>query len=156
MPDMGVIVGALAIVGAVWLASSTWASADRSADRSGEEYVAAVFAALPPNAVILSEWDASTPLWHGQHVRGERQDVLIVDDTNIVYEGWVTREARIASVICDRPVFILRLLDSDLVQTRVEYELTRFLTVPFAVGAPSASIEREIYLVEPQPGTCGA
>ena len=156
MPDMGVIVGALAVVGAVGLAASTWRSADRSADRSGEEYVAAVFAALPPNAVILSEWDSSTPLWHGQHVRGERQDVLIVDDTNIVYEGWVTREARIASVICDRPTFILRLLDSDLEPTRSEYTLTPFLTVRFAVGAPSASIDREIYQVAPRPGTCGS
>ena len=155
MPDMGVVVGALAIVGAVWLASSTWASADRSGDRSGEDYVAAVFSALPPNAVILSEWDASTPLWHGQHVRGERQDVLIVDDTNIVYEGWVTREARIASVICDRPTFILRLLESDLVPTRAEYALTPFLSVRVAVGAPSASIDREIYQVEPRPGRCG-
>ena len=67
MPDMGIVVGALAIVGAVGLASSTWASADRSADRSAEEYVAAVFSALPENAVILTEWDESTPLWHGQH-----------------------------------------------------------------------------------------
>jgi len=155
MPDMGVVVGALAIVGAVGLASSTWASADRSADRSGEEYIAAVFAALPPSAVILSEWDESTPLWHGQHVRGQRTDVLIVDDTNIVYEGWVTREARIASVICDRPTFILRLLESDLVPTRAEYTLTPFLSVRVAVGAPSASIDREIYRVEARPGTCG-
>jgi Protein of unknown function (DUF2723) len=155
MPDMGVVVGALAMVGAVGLASSTWAGADRSADRSGEEYVAAVFAALPTDAVILSEWDASTPLWHGQHVRGERQDVLIVDDTNIVYEGWVTREARIASVICERPVFILRLLESDLEPTRAEYALTPFLTVRVAIGAPSASIDREIYRVEARPGTCG-
>jgi hypothetical protein len=155
MPDMGVVVGAFAIVGAVWLASSTWASADRSGDRSGEDYVAAVFSALPPNAVIFSEWDASTPLWHGQHVRGERRDVLIVDDTNIVYEGWVTREARIAAVICDRPTFILRLLESDLVPTRAEYALTPFLPVRVAVGAPSASIDREIYQVEARPGTCG-
>ncbi len=155
MPDMGVVVGALAIVGAVWLASSTWPSADRSGDRSGEDYVAAVFSALPPNAVIFSEWDASTPLWYGQHVRGERPDVLIVDDTNIVYEGWVTREARIASVICDRPTFILRLLESDLVPTRAEYALTPFLSVRVAVGAPSASIDREIYQVEARPGTCG-
>ena len=155
MPDMGVVVGALAIVGAVGLASTTWASADRSADRSGEEYVAAMFAALPPDAVILTEWDESTPLWHGQHVRGERLDVLIVDDTNIVYEGWVTREARIASVICERPVFILRLLESDLLPTRLEYSLTPFLPVRIAVGAPSASFDGQVYRVEARPGTCG-
>ena len=150
----GAAVGVLAVAGAVALAASTMAGADRSGDRSGEDYVAAVFAALPANAVILSEWDTSTPLWHGQHVRGERPDVLIVDDTNIVYEGWVTREARIASVVCQRPVFILRLSDGDLAPTRQAYALTPFLSVPVAVGGPSAVIERQIYRVEPLPGTC--
>ena len=77
-------------------------------------FVDAVLEALPPDAAILSEWDASTPLWHAQYVLGRRPDVLIVDDTNIVYEGWGTRERRIASLICDRPVFILRLEDDDL------------------------------------------
>ena len=151
----GAAVGVIAVAGAVALAASTMAAADRSGDRSGEDYVAAVFAALPADAVILSEWDTSTPLWHGQHVRGERPDVLIVDDTNIVYEGWGTREARIASVICERPVFILRLSDGDLVPTRQAYAVTSFLSVPVAVGGPSAVIERPIYRVEPLPGTCG-
>lgn len=151
----GLVVGGLAVVGAVVLAASTWTSADRSADRSGEDYVATVFSALPPDAVILSEWDASTPLWHSQHVRDERPDVLIVDDSNIVYEGWGTREARIASVICDRPVFILRLNESDLAPTRAAYALTPFRSVRVAVGGPSALIERQIYRVEALPGTCG-
>lgn len=155
MPDMGVVVSAVAIVAAVALATTTWTRADRSADRSGEDYVAAVFMALPPNAVILSEWDASTPLWHGQHVRGERQDVLIVDDTNIVYEGWGTREARIASVVCERPTFILRISSGDLVPTMAEYTLTPFLRVHVAAGGPTGNLEREIYRVDPFPGTCG-
>jgi hypothetical protein len=152
----GTVVGGVAIAGALVLVATTWTSADRSSDRSGEDYVAVVFAALPADAVILSEWDTSTPLWHGQHVRGDRPDVLIVDDTNIVYEGWGTREARIASVICDRPVFILRLSEGDLMPTRAAYRLTPFLPVQVAVGGPSAVIEREIYRVEPLPGKCPA
>ena len=87
--------------------------------------------------------------------RAERQDVLIVDDTNIVYEGWGTREARIASVICDRPTFILRISEVDLMPTMAEYTLTPFLRVHVAAGGPSGSLEREIYRVEPFPGTCG-
>ena len=113
-----------------------------------------VFAALPQDAVILSEFDASTPLWHGQHVRGQRPDVLIVDDTNMMYEGWGTREARIASVVCERPVFIIRMNDIDLLPTRASYELTPFLTVDVGVGDPSATTERDIHRVEPLPGTC--
>jgi hypothetical protein len=152
--DPGLGVGAVAVAGAIILGLTNWAAADRSGDQSGETYVAAVFAALPENAAILSEWDASTPLWHGQHVRGERPDVVIVDDTNIVYEGWVTREARIASLICERPVFILRLRDGDLAPTSRDYDLESFLAVRIAAGGPSAVFEREIYRVLPRPATC--
>ncbi|HYU50948.1 MAG TPA: DUF2723 domain-containing protein [Candidatus Limnocylindria bacterium] len=151
----GLAIGAAAIGGALVLAAGNWDRADRSGDRSGQEYVDAVFAALPPNAAILSYWDASTPLWHGQLVEGRRSDVLIVDDTNIVYEGWVTRERRISSLICERPVFILRLGDADLVPTEQAFRLTPLITVRVAAGEPTAAWTRDIYRVEQQsPGGC--
>ena len=140
---------------AVGLAVVNLGAADRSDDHSGQTYVDAVFEALPQDAAILSYWDASTPLWHGQLVEGGRPDVLIVDDTNIVYDGWVTRERRIASLVCLRPVFILRLLDAELVPTREAYRLEPFLAVHVGAGGPSASVERPIYRVEPPAGSCG-
>ena len=82
----GVLVGAAALIFAFGLWTINWSASDRSGDRSGQEYVDAVFSALPPGAAIISHWGASTPLWHGQFVEGMRPDVLIVDDTNIVYE----------------------------------------------------------------------
>ena len=101
--------------------------------------MATVLHALPPNAAILSYWDASTPLWHGKYVLGLRPDVLVVDDTNIVYDGWGTREARMASLICERPVFVLRLDPRDLQTLSTDYTLSRFLTVRVAIGGPSAA-----------------
>jgi len=154
--DGGPVVGALVLVSVAGLAATNWSTADRSGDRSGQDYVDSVFASLPPNAAILSYWDASTPLWHGQLVQGLRPDVLIVDDTNIVYEGWVTRERRIASLICHRPVFILRLSDGDLGPTRHQFRLEPFTTVRVAAGGPSASVERQIFRVRPlDPTACG-
>ena len=152
---VGLAVGGVALAFALALGWMNWAAADRSADRSGPDYVDAVFTALPENAAILSEWDASTPLWHGQHVLGLRPDVLVVDDTNIVYDGWVTRERRIEDLICARPVFILRLSDRDLVPTQQEFTIRPFLAVRVAFGGPSAAGTREIYRVEPpDPGAC--
>ena len=148
-------VAIVALVGSLALAATNEAGVDRSDDRSGQEYVEAVFGSLPANAAILSYWDASTPLWHGQLVERLRSDVLVVDDTNIVYEGWVTRERRIESLICGRPVFILRLSEIDLLPTRQEFRLTRFLDVRVAAGEPSASVASEVYRVEPlDPGAC--
>lgn len=83
-------------------------------------------------------------------------DVLIVDDTDIVYEGWVTRERRIASLIGERPVFILRLGDADLQRTRATFRIEPFLGVQIAVGGPSAVVARQVFRVEPlDPTGCG-
>jgi Protein of unknown function (DUF2723) len=151
----GVLIGIAGLVFALGLGMVNSSASDRSGDQSGQDYVDAVFAALPPNAAILSYWDASTPLWHGRYVEGSRPDVLIVDDTNIVYEQWVTRELRISSLICRRPVFILRLNDSDLIPTRQAFRLEPFLTVRVAAGGPSATVDRPIFKVEPlDPAAC--
>ena len=152
----GTAVGLAALAFAVGLAGLNFGSYDRSADRSGDDYVNAVLAALPPNAAILSYWDASTPLWHAEYVEGRRPDILIVDDTNIVYEGWGTRENRIASLICERPVFMLRLDPRDYQPTLASYRLTPLIDVRVAAGGPSAVVTRQVYRVEPRdPATCG-
>ena len=150
------LVGAAAVVFAAWLALTNWQAADRSADRSGDVFVDTVLEALPPDAAILSEWDASTPLWHAQYVLGRRPDVLIVDDTNIVYDGWGTREHRIASLICERPVFIVRLKEEDLVITRAAYRLEPFLTVRVGEGTATATGDHPVFQVLPRDdATCG-
>jgi Protein of unknown function (DUF2723) len=154
--DASALVGAVAVAFVVAFAVTKWGAADRSGDRSGELFVDTVFDALPQNAAILSQWDASTPLWHARYVLDRRPDVLIVDDTNIVYDGWETRERRIASLICERPVFILRLGDADLQPTRAEFQVEPFLTVDVGAGGPSATLTRQVFRVEPQdPAACG-
>lgn len=134
--------------------ASTLPTVDLSGDRSARAYVDALFGALPPNAVILSFWGPSPPLWHAQLVLGERPDVLVVDDTNIVYEGWGTREARIASVICSRPVFILPVNEGILKPTREQYIVTEVLTVRVGALGPTAQYRLPVYRVDPRPGTC--
>jgi hypothetical protein len=149
------LLGAAALAFAVALSAMNWGASDRSGDRSADVFVNAVFEALPHDAAILSQWDASTPMWHARYVLGQRPDVLIVDDTNIVYEGWATRERRIASLICERPVFILRLREDDLRPTRAAFRVEPFLTVQVASGGPSAAIDRPVLRVEPiDPSGC--
>jgi hypothetical protein len=113
-----------------------------------------VLRALPRGAAILSFWGASTPLWHAQFVDGRRPDVLVVDDTNIVYEGWGTRERRIATLICDRPVFILRPEEAQLDSTREAYRLVEVAELLVGRGAPRANSTLPLYRVEALPGEC--
>ena len=152
----GLLVALAATVLAVGIGALEWSASDRSADHSADAYADAVFSELPQNAAILVWWDAASPLWYGEYVEGRRPDLLIVDDSNIVYEGWGTREARIASLICERPVYTLRPSDGELAPTEEDYRVTPVLTVPAAFGTPTASTTRPIYLVQPlDPATCG-
>jgi hypothetical protein len=150
------LVGVIAVVFAAWLGLTNWERVDRSQDRSAEVYVDTVLEALPADAAILTQWDVSTPLWHATLVLGRRPDILVVDDTNIVYEGWGSRERRIEALICERPVFILRLNEGDLLPTRELYVLEPAVTVDVALGGPSAAVDRTVYRVEPLDArTCG-
>jgi hypothetical protein len=150
-----VMTGAAVLVFALWLGATNWERMDRSGDRSAEVFVDAVLNGLPPDSAILTQWDASTPLWHATLVLDRRPDVLVVDDTNIVYEGWGSRERRIAALICERPVFIARLDERDLAPTRVAYRLETFLPIRIAQGGPSAAVDRQLYRVEPlDPTAC--
>jgi hypothetical protein len=139
---------------AVMLIAVNLPAVDKSGDRSARTYVDTLFAALPADAVILSFWGTSPPLWHAQLVLGERPDVLVVDDTNIVYEGWGTHEARIDSVICSRPVYMLPVNASILDPTRERFVVTEVLKVRIGALGPTAKYTLPVYRVEPRPGTC--
>ncbi len=155
-PRRGLPGPAVALAGAVVAAALLVANLpaqDRSGDHSAADYADAVFAVLPTNAAILSFWGASPPLWHTTLVLHERTDVLVVDDSNIVYEGWGTREARISSLICERPVFILRPAAFELNPTRQQWALTEVARVPVGYGTPNATTEVPLYRVEP-PASC--
>jgi hypothetical protein len=148
--------GAVALAGgvlAVVLVVTNFPAADRSGDHTAQSYVDQAFAALPPNAAILTFWGASTPLWYATLVEGLRPDVLVVDDTNIVYEGWGTREARIASLICSRPVFMLRPNEQELEPTRALYSLTKVAELFVGGLTPTATTNEPLYQVDP-PASC--
>lgn len=149
--------GAVALLGAALvgvLVAVNFPVADRSGDRTAQNYIDQTFAVLPEHAAILTFWGPSTPLWYATLVEGRRPDVLVVDDTNIVYEGWGTREARIASLICERPVFILRASEQELEPTRRLYSLTMVATLFIGGLTPTATTNEPLYRVEP-PASCG-
>ena len=69
---------------------------------------------------------------------------------------WGTREARIASLICQRPVYIVRPADVELIPTAARYRLEPILTVAVALGTPTAGETRRIYRVHARdPKACG-
>jgi hypothetical protein len=81
--------------------------AEQGANRDAELWVASVHQALPPDAVVISWWSYSTPLWYHRWVLGERPDVKIIDERNILDDGYGTIDAAITAFLGRRPVYVV-------------------------------------------------
>jgi MFS family permease len=80
---------------------------DQSRNRDAEAWVASVHEVLPPDAVLISWWSYSTPLWYHRWVEGERPDVKIIDERNILDDGYGTIDRAIQAYLGRRPVFLV-------------------------------------------------
>lgn len=84
-----------------------YAAHDKSADREADRWVTSVYDQLPPNAVIVSWWSYSTPLWYHRWIDGTRPDVTIIDERNILDDGYRTMRNAIAAFYGERPVYVV-------------------------------------------------
>ena len=82
-----------------------------------------------PEAVVISWWSFSTPLWYGQHVEGRRPDVTVLDDRAVLDEGYGDVNAAIEAHLDERPVYVIR-LDRDLKALEEAYLLELVPGVP--------------------------
>ena len=124
-PLTGVLLLALIVSGA----SGQARNVDASGDHRGRDYLEATFAAVEPEAVIVSWWSFSTPLWYGQHVEGQRPDITVIDDRDVLDDGYGTALAAVEAHLGERPVYVIR-QDRDLAELEQVYQLTRVPEVP--------------------------
>lgn len=99
-------------------------AADRSADRSAATWSAAVFRELEPDAVIVSWWSVSTPLWYAQVVEGRRTDVLVLDDRTRIDMDLGEVPDAIERYLGQRPVYVVQLGQAAIDRLRSRYLLT--------------------------------
>jgi len=102
---------------------------DASSSTFGRDWLEATFSALEPNAAVVSWWSFSTPLWYGRWVEGRRDDIVIVDDRDVLDDGYGSAEAAIDHFLGQRPVYVVR-LDRDLPRLHELYVLERVADVP--------------------------
>jgi hypothetical protein len=138
-----------AILGlALVLVVSNWATHDQSANRDGERFTSAVFAALPQDAVLLTYWDALTPLSYEHCIEGVRPDVTLqaYDEAALVTCDPVARP--LTEVVQRRPVFALMVHDESLAA------LTHLTPVPVTTirlpwGQRYPQLDRTLYRLIP-------
>jgi hypothetical protein len=81
---------------------------DQSGERSARQWVEALLPQLEPNAVVVSWWSYSTPLWYVQFVEGRRQDVFVVDDRTVLDRNLGSAVEVVESNLGVRPVYLVR------------------------------------------------
>ncbi|HEY4751957.1 MAG TPA: DUF2723 domain-containing protein, partial [Candidatus Limnocylindrales bacterium] len=121
--------------------SARRAVADRSGDTSAQAWLDQAFSAMADDAVVLSWWSYSTPMWYGQDVEGRRRDIAVIDDSTVTWDKLGTVPQVIDSYLGKRPVYVIRSTASDLEDLAHRYAIQ-------PVGSPG-----NLFLVTGRLGT---
>jgi len=99
-------------------------AADRSGERAAQAWLAQVLPLIHDNAVLVSWWSTSTPLWYAQKVEGERPDIFIVDDRTMLDLG-LGRAPDVINRFLDenRPVYVIRLPGRDTDELTAQFDM---------------------------------
>ena len=123
--------GAAIVLGAVllWPAVSTLGArrvaVDRSGDTQARSWLAQVLPRLPENAVLVSWWSTSTPLWYAQKVEAQRPDLFIVDDRTMLDLDLGRAPDVIRRYLGEnRPVYVIRLPGRDTDELTAQFDMT--------------------------------
>jgi hypothetical protein len=106
--------GVTAVVGAALLIPTALdlparhRAVDRSRDRAAEVWVDRALDVMEQDALVVSWWSYSTPLWYAQLVEGRRPDVAIIDDRTRLDRGLGGITDVIDANLRRRPVYVIR------------------------------------------------
>ena len=100
-----------------------FARVDRSQDLAARDWVDRALLVMRPDAVIVSWWSYSTPLWYAQHIEGRRSDVKIVDDRTRLDERLGDVTDVIDAYLPTRPVYVIRVDPADIALLEQRYVL---------------------------------
>jgi 4-amino-4-deoxy-L-arabinose transferase-like glycosyltransferase len=141
-------VGYGALLLAIALLAGNWSAHDQSSNRDGERFTEAVFAALPPDALLITYWDALTPLSYEHCIEGVRPDVSLraFDEKALVTCDPV--EGPLVDVARRRPVFALLVQDQSL-EARTGLMPVAVATIRLPWGQRFPQIDRKLYQLLP-------
>jgi transmembrane protein TMEM260 (protein O-mannosyltransferase) len=125
--------GRRAALAAVWLvalvtptllaAPDRFAALDESKDDSAVVWVDRALSVMAPDAVVVSWWSYSTPLWYAQRVEGRRPDLAIIDDRTRLDEGLGELTDVIDAHLGRDPVYVIRDDPDEIEMLAERYEL---------------------------------
>jgi hypothetical protein len=105
---------------------------DQTANRAAQTWTDEVLGAVEPNAVLVSWWSYSTPLWYATIVDARRPDICVIDDRNRLDYNLGDLDQVIDRYIATRPVYLIRNGTSELGALAGRYTLA-------PLGPPAAT-----------------
>jgi hypothetical protein len=93
---------------------SRYDTVDRSRDDLAALWLDQTLSRMAPNAVIVSWWSYSAPLWYAQVIEGRRPDISIIDDRTRLDLGLGDVYHVIDHFLPTRPVYVIRVEPSEI------------------------------------------
>jgi hypothetical protein len=104
---LGGAVASALVLPAALAAPATAAQVDQSRDTAATDWSRWVLGTVESDAVIVSWWSYSTPLWYRTLVLRERPDVRVVDDRDRLDEGLGSVDDVLRANLPTRPVYVV-------------------------------------------------
>ena len=133
-----VAAAAIVLAPATAAADVTRSTVDESHDTAAAGWLDTTLRALAPDAVVISWWSFSTPLWYARDVEGRRPDITIIDDRTRLDENLGDVPDVIDHYLGRRPVYIIRLAN----ETSVLAETYELAPLSDAMGSGLARVLR--------------
>jgi glycerol uptake facilitator-like aquaporin len=100
-----------------------WSAQDLSGSTMAPEWLDQALGAMDGDAVVVSWWSYSTPLWYATLVEGRRPDITIVDDRTRLDEDLGEVRDVIEAKIDTRPVYLIRITEGEVDALRNRYAI---------------------------------
>lgn len=117
------LLAALLLVPTVLAAPDRLAAVDESGDHSAADWTDRALERMEPDAVVVSWWSFSTPLWYAQLVEGRRPDLTIIDDRTRLDDGLGDLTDVIDANLGIRPVYVIRSDPDEVARLSARYRL---------------------------------
>ena len=110
---------------------------DESRETGAQTWLDDVLTVMKPNAVVVSWWSYSTPLWYAQRVEHRRMDITILDDRTRLDKHLGDLTDVIDRALAEgRPVYAIR-----LDQSEVDLLTDRYVHEPAGLIRPNQFVE---------------
>jgi hypothetical protein len=147
-PLVAIGLAGLIVIPTLLVLPDRWRAVDQSGVHEASDWLDAILdeRITGRDAVILSWWSYSTPLWYAQHVEGRRPDIRIVDDRTRLDEDLGEIADVIDANLGRRPVIVIQTDPEVIAALASQYRLT-LLEVPgpqavYRVDAALAGVGR--------------